>query len=146
MSRHHGNTRMLVNAIAGKYNVDVIDAANCEAAELDGYDLIGIASGVAYAKYYPQLLTFLEKHLPNGKKVFFLHTAGSPRENHNAAAREIADAKQCICLGTYFCKGYDTYGPFRLIGGIAKGHPNHNEIAAAIRFFAGLLSAEEAQC
>ena len=133
---------MLVDAIAGKYDVDVIDAASCETAGLDGYDLIGIASGVAYARYYPQLLTFLERNLPEGKKVFFLHTAGSPRENHNAAAKEIADARKCSCLGTFFCKGYDTYGPFKVIGGIAKGHPNQDEIASVIRFFGELRQSE----
>lgn len=140
-SRHHGNTKMLVDAIAGKYNVDIINAASCETVELADYDLIGIASGVAYAKYYPQMLSFLERNLPNGKKVFFLHTAGSPRKSHNAAAKEITDARKCICLGTYFCKGYDTYGPFKVLGGIAKGHPNQDEIAAVIRFFGELYQS-----
>ena len=34
---------------------------------------------------------------------------------------------------TYICKGYDTYGPFKLIGGIAKNHPNNDEIQRAVQ-------------
>ncbi|MGB3985262.1 MAG: flavodoxin, partial [Limnochordia bacterium] len=43
-------------------------------------------------------------------------------------------------LGTYGCRGFDTFGPFKLVGGIAKGHPNENDIAGAVKFFAGLLN------
>ena len=134
-SRHHGNTKMLTDAIAECCGVDVIDVASCERVDLSEYNCIGFASGIAYGKYYPQLLEFMEKNLPNEKRVFFLHTAGDPREAHNSAAKAIAEKKNCECLGTYFCKGYDTYGPFRLFGGIAKGHPNHEDIAGAVAFF-----------
>ncbi|HAP20133.1 MAG TPA: flavodoxin, partial [Lachnospiraceae bacterium] len=36
------------------------------------------------------------------------------------------------------CKGYDTFGPFKLVGGIAKGHPDGNDLKAAVSFVAGL--------
>lgn len=42
--------------------------------------------------------------------------------------QEIAEQKHCCCLGSYGCKGYDTYGPFGLIGGINKNHPDDQEI------------------
>lgn len=138
VSRHHGNTKKLVDAIAEKFGVDLIDAAANSTADLGGYDLIGFASGIAYGKYYPQLLKYMEDKLPRRKKVFFIHTAGDPRENHNSAAKAAAETKGCTCLGTYFCKGFDTYGPFKLIGGIAKGHPNQEEIEGAVRFFEGI--------
>lgn len=134
-SRHHGNTKKLVEAIAKAYAVDVIDADLQQTADLKNYDRIGFASGVAFGKYYPPLLTFMEKNLPAGKEVFFLHTAGDPKEKHNAAAKALAEEKDCTILGTYCCKGYDTFGPFKLIGGINKRHPKPDEIAAAVRFF-----------
>lgn len=138
VSEHHGNTKKLLDAIAVRYDVDLIDASAHETEDLTNYDRIGFASGVAFGKYYPQLLQFMERNLPAGKPVFFLHTAGDPRENHSAAAKTIAEARGCACLGVYFCRGFDTYGPFKLIGGIAKGHPNADEIAGAVRFYAGL--------
>lgn len=137
-STHHGNTKKLVDAIAKENEVTLIDAGAEKTADLAGFDRIGFASGIAYGKYYPQLLAFMESCLPEDKDVFFIHTAGSPRENQNAAAKAIADARRCRCLGTYFCKGFDTYGPFRLMGGIAKGHPTDQEIGAAAAFYAAL--------
>lgn len=138
VSTHHGNTKKLVDAIAAKNAVALVDAVTQKKYDLSGYERIGIASGVAFGKYYPQMLSFLEANLPEGKQVFFIHTAGDPREGHNAAAKAIADARHCKCLGTYFCKGFDTFGPFKLVGGLCKGHPTAEEIDGAVAFYAGL--------
>ena len=135
VSVHHGNTKKVIEAIALKNDVTIFDVLSKEKINLEEYDCIGIASGIAYGKYYPQMIKFVEENLPVNKKVFFIHTAGSPRENHNAAVKAVADSKGCECLGTYFCKGFDTYGPFKLVGGIAKGHPDSTEIQGAVEFF-----------
>lgn len=137
-STHHGNTKKLVDAIAARHAITLVDAVTQKSADLNGYDLIGFASGVAFGKYYPQVLAFMQDNVPEGKQVFFMHTAGDPREAHNAAAKAITDARHCECLGTYFCKGFDTFGPFKLIGGIAKGHPTQEEIDAALAFYADI--------
>ena len=135
LSVHHGNTKKLIDAIAAENEITPIDVSSKAEAELDEYDVIGIASGIAYGKYYPKMIKFIEKNLPENKKVFFIHTAGDPRENQNKAVKAITDGHNCECLGTYFCKGFDTYGPFKLIGGIAKGHPDGDEIRGALEFF-----------
>lgn len=142
-SKHHGNTKKLVDAIAAVGGADVIDATATDVADLGEYDLIGFASGIAFGKYYPQLLQFMEHNLPGGKKVFFLHTAGSPREKYHTEARALSDAVGCESLGTYCCKGFDTYGPFKWIGGIAKGHPNQKEIDGAVSFFKRILTSAQ---
>ena len=135
VSTHHGNTRKLLEAIAARNDVDLVDVIPNERYDLSGYDRIGIASGIAFGKYYPQMLKFLEGNLPEGKNVFFIHTAGDPRESHADSAKRIATERDCRCLGVYYCKGFDTYGPFKLIGGIGKGHPTDDEISGAVRFF-----------
>ena len=33
---------------------------------------------------------------------------------------EIADKKKATIIGRFACKDYDTFGPFKLVGGIAK--------------------------
>ncbi|MFR4372353.1 MAG: hypothetical protein ACLT32_14810, partial [Ruminococcus bicirculans (ex Wegman et al. 2014)] len=38
-------------------------------------------------------------------------------------------------VGRFSCKGFDTFGPFKLIGGVSKGHPDEKDIAAAIEFY-----------
>ena len=138
VSEHHGNTKKLIDAIAAQNEITLINAAAQKSANLNEFDRIGFASGVVYGKYYPQLLTFMENNMPDNKQVFFIHTAGDPRENHNAAAKAITDAHHCECLGTYYCKGFDTFGPFKLIGGIAKGHPTDDERKAAVQFYSEL--------
>lgn len=137
-SMHHENTKKLVDAIAKDESIDTVNSLKIKEFDLESYDLIGFASGVAYGRYYPQILQFMEDNLPSGKKTFFIHTGGSPKENQNSATMAVADKKQCEYLGTYFCKGFDTYGPFKLIGGIAKGHPDAEEIDGAVNFFKNL--------
>jgi len=138
-SKHHGNTKKLLDAIADIGDVDLIDAENSAQTNLESYDMIGFASGIYYSKYNKSVLEFAQKKSSAGKKIFFIHTAGEPRENQNAAIKTITDEKGCQCLGTYFCKGFDTYGPFKLVGGIAKGHPNSDEISDAVSFYERLL-------
>ena len=43
-------------------------------------------------------------------------------------------------MGSYGCPGFDTFGPFKLIGGIAKGRPNNEDIEEAVNFFHNLSS------
>ena len=83
---------------------------------------------------------FLRQHVRdlNKRHVFFIHTAGDPRENHADSAKNIAAERNCHCLGVYYCKGFDTFGPFKLIGGINKHHPDEDEIKQAVRFYEGL--------
>ena len=41
------------------------------------------------------------------------------------------DKKCSKVIGKFGCKGYDTFGPFKLVGGIAKGHPAEADIKNA---------------
>ena len=41
-------------------------------------------------------------------------------------------------MGQYSCPGYNTFGPFKLVGGTAKGHPTKEEIEGAVKFYKGL--------
>ena len=38
----------------------------------------------------------------------------------------------------YMGGGFDTYGPFKIIGGLKKGHPTEKEIQDAVVFYNGL--------
>lgn len=43
-------------------------------------------------------------------------------------------------MGRFSCKGFDTFGPFKLIGGVAKGHPDDRDLAAAVEFYKKLIA------
>ena len=134
-SCHHGNTKKVLDAIAQNTDMTLIDAAKTESAPLDGYDLIGFASGIYYSKFHKSVLRFAEEHLPEGKKVFFLYTCGAERKGYTEAIRKIAAARHADILGEFGCPGYDTFGPFKLVGGIAKGRPNQGDLSNAVLFF-----------
>ena len=138
-SKHHGNTKKLLDAIkAEDPKVELIDVTEKREVDLNGYDRIGFASGIYYTKFAEQVLTFAKVNLPPQKDVFYLATAGNPiKVNFNSIA-EVAESKQCNELGRFQCKGYDTFGPFKLVGGIQKGHPTDDEIVEAVEFYKNL--------
>ena len=75
-------------------------------------------------------------NLPQEKKVFLICTHGG-----SAAFRSIEtilEGKHADLIGKFSCKGYDTYGPFKLVGGIAKGHPDEKDLMAAVDFYKGI--------
>lgn len=137
-SYHHGNTKKICDAIGDKYEVELIDAKG-SIENLEEYDLIGLASGVAYGKYYKTITEVTLNKLPHGKKVFFIYTCGRVSKDYAEEVKNIALDKNCAILGAYGCKGYDTYGPLKLIGGINKDNPTEDEIKAAINFYEEIL-------
>lgn len=137
-SKHHGNTKKLLDAIALKHDVVLIDVTTKEPVNLDKYDRIGFASGIYYSKFHKSLLKFAEENLPNGKPVFFLYTYGAEKSGYTDAITAVAREKNSTVLGSFGCFGFNTFGPFKLIGGIAKGHPDSNDIANAVAFYEGL--------
>lgn len=137
-SAHHGNTKKLIDAIAAKHEVELIDAARQSAADLSAYDLVGFASGIYYSKFHKAVLQFAKDNLPEGKKVFFLYTYGAEKAGYTKAITEAVSEKRAEITGEYGCFGFNTFGPFKLVGGMAKGHPIEDEIAAAVSFYEGL--------
>ena len=137
-SAHHGNTKKLLDAIAAAEDVALIDVTAAADVDLSAFDRIGLASGIYYNSYAKQMLTFAEAHLPPNKDVFYIFTHGAPKGNFLKGIREIAERKNCREIGDYHCQGFDTFGPFKLVGGLAKGHPTEQEIAGAVRFYRSL--------
>ena len=134
-SEHHGNTKKLLDAIAKTGDVTLIDAADCISADLSSFELIGFASGIYFQKFHQDVLDAAQQYLPQNKKVFFIHTCGIKRPSYTDAICKIAESKGAKIFGSYVCLGYDTFGPFKVIGGIAKGHPNDEDIENVLHFF-----------
>lgn len=137
-STHHGNTKKLVEAISRVHPVTLIDATKQPEADLSGYDLIGFASGIDFGYFYKSVEDFLIKNLPVGKSVFFLYTCAKPSSRFTETMRQQAIKQNAAVLGEYGCRGFNTYGPWKLIGGMNKNHPSAEEIQKALRFFASL--------
>lgn len=136
-SKHHGNTKKLLDAIAGQHDVTLIDAIENPQADLSVYDRVGFASGIYYSKFHKSTLKLAEK-LRKDQQVFFIYTCGAMKDGYTKAIGEAASRAGAKSIGEYGCLGFDTFGPFKLLGGIAKGHPDADELRGAVQFYAGL--------
>lgn len=136
-SVHHGNTKKLVDAIAQQFAVDVIDATQPVEVDMNQYDVIGVASGIYAGHFHQAISKFIEAQLPANKKVFLIYTSAMPSDFSKAIKKALA-AKDAQILGCYGCRGYNTFGPFKLVGGTSKGHPDETDLAGVIEFYKGL--------
>ena len=137
-STHHGNTKKLVDAITTAHaEVEAVNVSDAGTVSLEDYDLIGLAAGISFSKFYRETERFALT-LPEGKKVFLLYTCGLLKDRYTCSMESTIAKRGCTLAGKYGCLGFDTYGPFKLIGGIAKRHPTQDEISAAVKFYEGI--------
>lgn len=137
-SKHHGNTKKLIDAIAQTHDITAIDATEVKHADLSEYDLVGFASGIYFYKYHKTVIEFAQQNLPEHKRVFFLYTCGMKQPGYTKSIREAISHRNPEIVGEYGCLGFDTFGPFKLVGGIAKDHPDEDDLAKAVRFYESL--------
>ncbi|ANX02642.1 flavodoxin [Thermoclostridium stercorarium subsp. leptospartum DSM 9219] len=126
-SQHHGNTKKLLDAVKKLGDIKLINVAECKEADLSAYDVIGFASGIYFGKFARKVIEFSRRNLPDKRRVFLIYTYGV-KGNYTKEMRKIIAEKSCVLLGDYGCRGFDTFGPFKLLGGIAKGHPDEADI------------------
>ena len=138
-SVHHGNTEKIAKVIADELKAKMVKPTEEEVNKLSEYDLIGFGSGIYMGKHHESIFQLVEK-LPadKDKKAFVFCTSGSSK-NYNEPLKEKLTAKGFQVVGEFSCKGFDTYGPFKLIGGINKGRPNEEDCRKAQEFAHGFL-------
>ena len=139
-SNHHGNTKKLVDAIAASdpENVEILDVTTAGPKDLSGYEWIGVASGIYAGNFGKTILNYMKENLPEGKNVFILFTSAFNMDSLSSSARKVIEEKKCHVMGQYNCPGYNTFGPFKFIGGTAKGHPTKEELDGAVKFYKNL--------
>ena len=138
-STHHGNTRKLIEAISEKYQIDIIDAIEQKFANLSEYYLIGFASGIDFGKFYDAVEQFLKDNLPENKAVFFMYTCARDDKDFTYTMRTEAMKRHALLMGEYGCRGYNTYGAWKVIGGMNKHHPTKKELDGAVQFYELLI-------
>ena len=140
-STHHQNTLKLVKAIVDTYGSDgsvkAVSIENEKSINLNDYDFIGLASGIDNGYFYSAMENYSNRVL-RGKKVFLIYTSGSGFHYGDTVARTLK-GRGCSIIGEYTCKGFDTAGMWKSIGGVAKGHPTEEEIENAVKFYGKLI-------
>lgn len=134
-SIHHGNTEKIAKAIADAINADIIKAEDVDINALDDCDFIGFGSGIYGGKMHKNILELMDR-MPaySNKKAFVFSTSGMGKDEYNNPIRQKLQEKGFEVLGSFACKGFDTFGPFKFIGGLAKGRPNDEDLLNAKNF------------
>lgn len=134
-STHHGNTKKVVERIAQKMSARMVDVVQEEIPDISGYKLIGLASGVYFGDFHENLRKFAEEtDFTPAQKVFLIDTCGIGYKDYTYKLRMLLEGKGVSCLGRFQCRGYDTYGPWRFLGGIARKHPDERDLRKAEYF------------
>lgn len=142
-SKHHGNTKKLVDAIVTAHpEIDTIDVGALgknEYPDLSPYHVIIMASGIYYGNFDKDLLRVADHCLRDGDKVVGLMTYGGQAKFNGRDLDGVCRMKFANLLCMYGCPGFDTYGPFKLVGGMNKGRPNQEDINGAVAFYDRLV-------
>ncbi|QQK06949.1 flavodoxin domain-containing protein [Miniphocaeibacter halophilus] len=133
-SIHHKNTEKLLKEIVKNKPVDLIDLLHEKNIELSKYQVVGFASGIYYSKLHKSIYKYIEENKNIPKKSFVIYTAGMASKKTVENFINYLEERGFEILGAYNCKGYDTYGPFKIIGGVAKGHPNEKDVEKGKEF------------
>ncbi|MFG2985506.1 flavodoxin family protein [Streptomyces sp. NPDC048258] len=133
----HGNTRRVADTMAQVLGAKVVAPEEADLAELAGADLAGFGSGVFYSRLHPRLTDFV-KALPAGRgRAFVFATSGLPEIPPAPFTRplvQLLESKGFEVDGSFSCRAFDTWAPFKLVGGINKQRPNIGDLAAARAF------------
>lgn len=134
----HGNTARIADAMGEVLAAPVVEPEAVDAGEIGGYDLVGFGSGIFNWQFHPRLRRFV-RSLPDGMRgrAFVLATSGLPEPRFRPATRPFTRAlegKGFTVDDAFACRGYDTWLPFRLVGGVSKAHPDVDDLAAARAF------------
>ena len=143
-SIHHGNTEKIARTMADVINADILSTRDATPQIIGRYDLIGFGSGIYFGKHHHKLLSLAED-LPEvkGKKAFIFSTSGLRElpiiHNFNKELKKRLLEKKYQLIGIFSCRGFDTYGLLKLIGGIQKERPNDEDFNNAITFTENLI-------
>lgn len=131
----YGNTKKIAEVIAETINADMLEPDEVDLSNITSYDLLGFGSGIYFSSHHKSILNLVKK-LPNGsgKKAFVFSTSGFGRRSFNNELKNQLNLKGYQIISDFSSRGYDTFGPFKIIGGVAKGRPNAKDLERAKSF------------
>lgn len=126
-SIHHQNTFRVANCVAKSINADILDVLH-DNVDISQYDTIIFASGIYFGKFHKGLVDFVEKQSFEGKRVIAFYTCGMRFFDYARGFRKQLLRQGAVYLGDVYCRGYDAYGIWGKLGGVAKNHPTDKDI------------------
>lgn len=139
-STHHGNTKTVVEYMAKSITADLIDITQNQNPDISAYDIIGFASGIYFHSFHESIKKYISSTLfRKNQKVFLVATCGVAYIDYTRGMKKQLRQKDIECIGSFQCRGYDTYGVFGKLGGIAKEHPSQQELKKAENFIKNVI-------
>ncbi len=138
-SVHHGSTAKVAEAMRAVLGAHVAAPEEIPYTSLTDYGLVGFGSGVYYGRMHAALVDWL-RGLPDAEvstiPAFIFTTSGLPflAPLWAAPMRRLLARKGFDVLGEFACRGFDTWGPLWLTGGLNKSHPDDGDLDRARRF------------
>jgi flavodoxin len=136
-SEHHGNTHRVAEAMGVVLGAEVVDPHDVDVDELSGYDLVGFGSGIYFGVVHRELIAMVDQLPPgDGAAVFTFSTSGSfllPWLGTSHLRNRLTDRGYQV-LDDFNCRGWDTVGPLRFIGGVNRGSPSARDLSRAGQF------------
>lgn len=127
-SVHHGNTEKIVRYIASDIQADIIDILKTKNPDISQYEIVILASGIYFNTFHKSLMRYMKYTSFAEKKTILLYTCGIAYTDYSRSAVKILIQNSAEHIGSFHCRGFDTYGIFGKFGGIAKKHPSTNDM------------------
>lgn len=145
VSVSHGNTAAVAHAMGAVLAAEVLNPEEVDPATLGRYDVVGFGSGVFAGSPHGRLRAYVDR-LPDvhGTRAFVFSTSGrgvGQTLPWQRPLEAVLRSKGYDVLGSFACRGFDTWLPLQLVGGLNKGHPDEADLARAREFAARI--AEE---
>jgi len=150
-SMHHGNTARVARQIAAVLHADVRAPETVTVTSLDEHGLVGFGSGVYYGRLHESLFAWIGR-LPDvpelTRPAFVFSTAGLPvvAKLWHAPLKRLLARKGFDVVGEFACRGFDTWGPLWLTGGLNRKHPDARDLERARAFARHLAAATGLAC
>lgn len=138
-SVHHGNTARVADAMADVLGAQVLPPEQVPDGGLERHALVGFGSGVFYGRMHAGLLDWVRR-LPDAPRpnraAFVFSTSGLPllAKLWHAPLKRLLVAKGYDVVGDFACRGFDTWGPLWLAGGLNRTHPDDRDLQRARSF------------
>ena len=128
-SSYKGNTFKVAQSIAEVLSAELVSIDTNPEKDLSKYDLIGFGAAINFAAHDIQLQQFVAKQNLSGKKVFLFSTRCRPLLGfYHSPLKKIIKSKGGSIIGEFSCRGYDRTGPWVVVNGYNKNHPNEADL------------------
>ncbi len=132
------NTEKVAKAMAEVMGAQLAGPEGISPASLAEYDLIGFGSGIYFGKHHRAIRALVDRLPAMSRDAFVFSTRGADRDQNGPLVAQL-EKKGFRLKGSFSCPGFDTVGPFKLVGGLQKGHPDAKDLEDARTFARGLL-------